>query len=205
MDSVRSLILKTAKDRGLSLADLSRRLGKNHSYIQQYVTRGIPRSLPKLAAQRLAEYLGVDVGMFGIKEDAALTIDTIIVVPWFARFKKNRHPSLSAWPFPLSFAREQLAVDPSAIRISKVSGNDMAPMLKDGDVIAINTEDHDLSLSGIFAIESKNQMIMRRMRPIIESGVKKIMVLGDNVPSHIVETTAIRIVGRIVWYGRKIT
>lgn len=60
MDSVRKLILDRAADRGTNLAELSRRIGKNHAYLQQFIKRGIPMDLPEKVRLSLAPVLGVD-------------------------------------------------------------------------------------------------------------------------------------------------
>jgi phage repressor protein C with HTH and peptisase S24 domain len=45
---------------GLDMAGVSRRLGHNHAYIQQFVTKGKPQSLPEETRIALAGILGLD-------------------------------------------------------------------------------------------------------------------------------------------------
>jgi phage repressor protein C with HTH and peptisase S24 domain len=59
MDAVRKLILDRAADTGTNLAELSRKIGKNHAYLQQFVKRGIPAELPEKVRHSLAPALGV--------------------------------------------------------------------------------------------------------------------------------------------------
>lgn len=42
------------------MTDLSRHLGKNHAYIQQYLERGIPRTLGEVERKKVASYLSID-------------------------------------------------------------------------------------------------------------------------------------------------
>ena len=42
------------------LANLSRALGRNHAYLQQFVKRGVPKKLPEEVRYQLAGLLGVD-------------------------------------------------------------------------------------------------------------------------------------------------
>lgn len=65
MDAVRILIAQIVKDRNLKLADLSRELGKNHAYLQQFLKRNVPDKLPEDVRSRLAELLGVDEQALG--------------------------------------------------------------------------------------------------------------------------------------------
>jgi lambda repressor-like predicted transcriptional regulator len=59
IDAPRALIVSVVEQRGLNLAHLSRSIGKAHSYLQQYLRRGIPRTLPEDVRERLACVLGV--------------------------------------------------------------------------------------------------------------------------------------------------
>jgi len=59
MDAVRKLILEKAADSGTNLAELSRKIGKNHAYLQQFIKRGVPSELPEKVRQPLASVLGV--------------------------------------------------------------------------------------------------------------------------------------------------
>ena len=43
----------------IDMADLSRRIGRNHAYIQQYLKRGIPRCLPHPIRIKVAGELGI--------------------------------------------------------------------------------------------------------------------------------------------------
>jgi phage repressor protein C with HTH and peptisase S24 domain len=59
MDAVRKLILDRAADTGTNLAELSRRIGKNHAYLQQFIKRGVPLELPEKVRRSLAPAIGV--------------------------------------------------------------------------------------------------------------------------------------------------
>lgn len=58
-DPVRARILEAARDRRLGLKALSLRLGRNPSYLQQFIARGTPRRLPEDLRQALAGLLGL--------------------------------------------------------------------------------------------------------------------------------------------------
>ncbi len=58
-DPVRDRIVKLALHRGLTLKELSLKIGRNHAYLQQFVRRGSPRTLPEPIRLELAQILGV--------------------------------------------------------------------------------------------------------------------------------------------------
>lgn len=59
LDPVRARIVKLATHRGLTLKELSLKIGRNHAYLQQFVRRGSPRMLPETIRLELAKILGV--------------------------------------------------------------------------------------------------------------------------------------------------
>jgi SOS-response transcriptional repressor LexA len=59
-DPVRDLIRNEAERRGESLSSLSKKIGKNHAYLQQFLERGVPKSLPEDVRPDLAILLGVE-------------------------------------------------------------------------------------------------------------------------------------------------
>lgn len=59
MDSVRDLVRQRLRAAGLSMSEASKRIGKSHSYIQQFLERGIPRTLPEDVREKLAVLLTI--------------------------------------------------------------------------------------------------------------------------------------------------
>jgi len=60
MDTARSAIVSRVAQLGLSLSELSLKVGKNHAYFQQFIKRGVPSRLPEEVRGRVAEILGID-------------------------------------------------------------------------------------------------------------------------------------------------
>lgn len=60
MDTARNAIVSRVMELGLSLSELSLKVGKNHAYFQQFVKRGVPHRLPELVRGRVSEILGID-------------------------------------------------------------------------------------------------------------------------------------------------
>jgi phage repressor protein C with HTH and peptisase S24 domain len=60
MDAVRKLILEKIDERGTNMAEVSRKIGRNHSYLQQFIFRTIHADVPEKIRHALAAELGVD-------------------------------------------------------------------------------------------------------------------------------------------------
>ncbi len=59
IDAPRALILARAEQLRMPLAEISRKIGANHAYLQQFIRRGIPRVLPEDVREALAAVLQV--------------------------------------------------------------------------------------------------------------------------------------------------
>lgn len=59
MDKVREIIAKTAEEKGLSLSELSKQLGRNQTYIQQFITKGSPKELHERDRAAISTILGI--------------------------------------------------------------------------------------------------------------------------------------------------
>jgi len=60
MDPIRKRVADRITALGLDMAGVSRRLGLNHAYIQQFVTKAKPQALPEEVRYGLADILGID-------------------------------------------------------------------------------------------------------------------------------------------------
>ena len=65
MISPRETLERLCAERGEDFAGLSRMLGRNSAYIQQYVRRGVPKRLGEDERRKLARYFGVAEALLG--------------------------------------------------------------------------------------------------------------------------------------------
>jgi len=85
-DKIRASLRRLIDQQGVDMATVSRAIGKNHAYIQQYLTRGIPAELSYKTAIALAHYFGTDIDVFGINASGAGSMHASNDP------KKKRHP-----------------------------------------------------------------------------------------------------------------
>jgi transcriptional regulator with XRE-family HTH domain len=67
-DEVRANLRRRAAERGYSLAELSRLLSRNPTYLQQYVERGRPETLHEDDRLCLAQLLMIDERELGARD-----------------------------------------------------------------------------------------------------------------------------------------
>src|SRR3954470_23702962 len=64
----RVALARLIEERGEDYAGLSRLLGRNAAYIQQFIKRGSPRRLAESDRRILARYFGVEEALLGARE-----------------------------------------------------------------------------------------------------------------------------------------
>ncbi len=200
-DVQRANFAKLVAARGLRLAALSRVLGRNPAYLQQYLMRGSPRELPERDRARLAEYLGVDETLLDGRRAADLAIVPRIEVAasagpgGWAEDEALRAP----FAFPPALLR-QLGVRPEAASMVCVAGDSMEPTLHDGDDVLIDRDRCRIDPRGIFVLRVEGELVVKRVRAAV-GGVE---LVSDN-PAHPVRFAragSFQLLGRVAWLGR---
>lgn len=200
-DAQRAALAALVEQRGISLARLSRVLGRNPAYLQQFMQRGTPRMLAEADRGRLARYLDVPESVLGgpggrgegLVAVARLDVDASAGP---GRIVQDR----AAAPHLLSESLLRLlGVRPAAASIIRVAGDSMEPLLHDGDEILV---DHDRTApgAGVFVLRLDGELMVKRLR----RAVGGIEVVSDNpaYPPRCVTPARIAVVGQVVWLGR---
>lgn len=187
---------------GVSLSALSRMLGRNPAYLQQYIRRGSPRILAEEDRRRLADFFGVAETMLGAAE-----------TPAAARYRLPRL-DLAASAGPGAYVDSEVALgtetlDPQLARrlrlapgagaILRVRGTSMEPTLRDGDHIVIDTADRQPERKpAIFVIRIGETLMVKRVAR--EGGA--LVARSDHPAAPPLPEGEIAVIGRVVWQMR---
>ena len=215
LSAPRARLLELSQVRGVSLAALSELLGRNPSYLQQFIRKGSPRKLEEQDRATLARFLGVG------EEELREPQENSYVEPrkpraggdWvevprldlgasagpgrvaggegaFDTFRFSRR-----WLEEQGLARAQL----SAIR---VEGDSMEPLLNDGDEILVDRSPRAFR-DGIHVVRLGDTLMVKR---VASAGPGRIALLSQNLAYPPVEVAAeeVEIIGRVVWKGGRV-
>ena len=210
----RDVLERLCAERGEDFAGLSRMLGKNPAYIQQYVRRGVPRRLGEDERRKLARYFGIAEALLGgPSEPESGTAAELVSV--------KRHPvTVSAGPGAVvteelgkpyfGFDERWLkALTPSAaanLSIVRVEGDSMTPTLNAGDDILVDLGDAAARLrDGIYVLRIDDALVVKRIA--LNPVGKRLTVQSDN-PAYPdwpdCTLKDINPIGRVIWSGRRI-
>ena len=139
----------SASERGESLAGLSRLLGRNDAYIQQYLRKGTPRRLPERERRTLARYFAVPESMLGGPAASRAVAERGLVAVSRSAVRASAGPGAIAedqaarpyFAFDPRWLRALTATPSERLTMIRVEGDSMAPTLNAGDDILVDHAD----------------------------------------------------------------
>jgi hypothetical protein len=114
------------------------------------------------------------------------------------------YPEVREMDFDAGLLRRITPAPMERLLIAHADGDSMAPTLKGGDMVLIDTTQKTLgALGAIWAISLFGAAGIKRLQPI---GETKVRVISDNPlePAQEVDAEDLRIDGRVVWFGRMV-
>ena len=208
----RAALERLIRERGEDYASLSRMLGRNIAYIQQFIKRGSPRRLPEEDRRTLARYFNVDEAVLG-GPPASASADGLVPVP-------RLDIGASAGPGALDGNEDRLGrigFDPAwlrrlgvgssaALSLVRVEGDSMAPTLADGDEILVDSGDDARRLrDGIYVLRIEDALVVKRIAVNPAGGTVSVRSDNSAYPGWPdCDPEALGIVGRVVWVGRAV-
>lgn len=206
-DPSRARLLELAQARGVSLAGLSELIGRNSSYLQQFIRKGSPRKLEEGDRRTLAQFFGVGESELGgsgeISPAAPATRSDWIEVPRLPIGAAAGPGALGADERPFDsfrFSRRWLKEQGLAgaqLSTIRVQGDSMEPVLHDGDEILVDRAQRTLR-DGIHVVRLGDALMVKRLAP---AGPGRATLLSQNYayPPVDVALAELEIVGRVVW------
>lgn len=213
MSDARSVLERLCAERGEDFAGLSRMLGRNAAYVQQFVRRGVPKRLKEEERRKLARYFAISEALLGGPPEEPGALNGLVSI--------NRHPvGVSAGPgaiaghelgkpyfgFDERWLKVLTATPASKLSIVRVEGDSMSPTLNDGDDILVDLGDAIERLrDGIYVLRIDESLIVKRLA--LNPVGRRVTVQSDN-PAYPdwpdCSLDEIRCIGRVIWSGRKI-
>ena len=194
-------LVAAAITRGVSLIALSRLLGRNDAYLNQFVNRGSPRRLAERDRRWLAAYLDVDETVLGAEQPATpgparlRRLDVRAAAGAGGLAEEDRATGTVAVD-PAELAR--LRVRPDQAAIITAQGDSMAPLIADGDELLVDTADRRLGpRPALMVVRLDGALLVKharvaRGRVLLESLNPMAAAIAPQLPA------AVELVGRVV-------
>jgi phage repressor protein C with HTH and peptisase S24 domain len=208
------MLERMCSERGENFAALSRLIGRNDAYIQQYLRKGTPRTLKERERRILAKYFQIPESMLGgLPEDPTAEFGELIPVarvsvrasagPGSVAGDESARPYFAFDPIWL---RSLTSSSPGKLSVIRVEGDSMSPTLSAGDDILVDLADGSERLrDGIYVLRVDGTLLVKRLA--VHPVGRRVTVQSDNPAYSDLPDCGldeIDCIGRVIWAGRKI-
>ena len=208
-DDPRTRLLLLASKKGVSLSGLSELIGRNSSYLQQFIRKGSPRKLEENDRRTLARFFGVNEAELGASEDFSAMLSAKpprgewLDVPRLA-LGASAGPGLlageelpiGAFRFGARWLREQ-GLNAAQLSAIRVEGDSMEATLRDGDEILVDRTPRAWR-DGIHVVRAGDALLVKRL----DTGRPGVVALVSDNPAYRTLELArgeVEVIGRVVW------
>lgn len=213
-ENARTTLMALSTERGVSLAALSSLIGRNPSYLQQFVKKKSPRRLEERDRRKLAQFFGVDESRLGgMEEKSVAPIGKPARTHWVdvprLALDASAGPGAAAGgeqPFgALRFSQgwlRSMGLNPADLTTIAVAGDSMHPVLNDGDEILVDRSRRALR-DGIHVVRVGDHVLVKR----IDMGHPGRVRLKSENPAYDpidLEPEDVAVIGRVVWKGGRL-
>ncbi|WP_298467698.1 LexA family transcriptional regulator [uncultured Erythrobacter sp.] len=216
LEDPRKRLLALSQERGASLASLSELLGRNPSYLQQFIRKGSPKKLEEQDRRTLARFFGVSEDELGAPKEKSYIDPTPppsregdwVEVPRLdigASAGPGALPDSEAAFDAFRFSRRWLVeqgFEGAQLSAITVEGDSMEPLLNNGDEILVDRAPRPFR-DGVHVVRMGDTLVVKR---VASAGGGRFSLLSQNLayPPVNVEAEDIEIVGRVIWKGGRI-
>ena len=210
LDPTRLRVMKLIQQKRTDLKKASLAIGRNAAYLQQYLYRGIPKTLPEDAREALAVFLGVpEESLRPPKTESAVepalpALAAAIAtapptamgggMPGFSQvpeldvrasaghgaFHEGDEEIKAVWMFPDAVIRHELRARSANLRIITIDGDSMEPLLASGDRVLVDTAQRVPAPPGIFVIWDGLGIVAKRIEHIPTAEPSRIVIKSVN-------------------------
>lgn len=211
-DAARVRLLELSRRSGISLAGLSTMIGRNSSYLQQFIRKGSPRRLEERDRRALAQFFDVPEAELGASEETSYPAPYPSARPYRSDWVEVPRLALGAAAGPGAVAGSETPFDTyrfsrnwlrdhgleggqlSAIR---VTGDSMEPLLNDGDEILVDRAQRSFH-EGVH-VARVGDVLMVKQLALAGQGRVSLRSVNPAYPPFEVPLDELEIVGRVVW------
>ena len=209
MDDVRETLDRLIRENGDDYSGLSKMLGRNAAYIQQFIKRGTPRKLDPEDRLRLASFYGIDEQLLGGPPPTGN--DGMVEVPVLDVNVSAGHGAVATsedrktrFSFDERWLRKLTPARGASLSVVRVMGDSMEPTLSDGDDVLVDASDHGSRLrDGVYVMRIDDTLVVKRIALRPDSPF--ITIASDN-PTYPtwedIDRSTVHIAGRVLWFGR---
>ena len=222
-DSFRARLRELLERNDVTMKRASQAIGRNHSFIHQYLTREHPRVLRQRDSEALAKLLGCEPGELRHptvpprkpakrqrrRPPAGTPVAEVLEIAGDATaflVCNEKVPRESPrWFLPEAMLRQEGCTDPCDLRIVSVRGDAMEPLLSEGDRLVIDTARTNPTTGQLCVIFDGSGLAVRRVEVVhgTEPAQWRLTCANPNYAPIACIAEEARIVATVMWQFRR--
>ena len=231
-DPVRLRLKHLLRQNNLTLMAASLAIGRNQTYLQQYLDRGAPAVLGYRDSQTLAEMLGCDPSELrhetvpkrrpmppsrprppaGLPEApvAAIPEITVEVSAGAGTFAEDFVSETARWHWPENMIRHEGGAAPENLRILRVRGNSMEPEMREGDRVVVDVSRRLPATGEAFVLWDGNGLVVKHVEAVHGDEVNedetprlKLISTNPDYASYSCLAQDVHILGTVLWVVKR--
>ena len=222
-DPVRETVRHLLRQNGIAMREASLAMGRNASYLQQFLQRGSPATLRRRDREVLARLLGctpadlwpaepvgqeVPAGSPLAAADAPLASIPEIEVAAAAgdgAITGEDPPEVARWGLPEAMLRHEGGAAPANLRILRARGDSMEPLVGEGDRLIVDVSRRAPATGELAVLWDGLGLVVKRVEAVSGSDPAELRLLSANpvYEPYAVPAQDVHMVGKVVWVLRK--
>lgn len=207
LDDVRKILNNHIEEKGYTYRDVSLKIGRKDSYIQQYIKYGFPRRLNEIDRKKIAIVLGIDEedliddelkfrfndDAVKLKKDSCMGIDIYKI-----KFEDKCCQNIVG---RVIFNKDELGIwfggNTGVLKIVKQEGGSMSPLIDNGDLIVFDESVKGFVGDGVYMIKFDDAILIKK----IQKNRDNDFILGvydDKYEDIVVKKEEFQILGKVV-------
>ncbi len=206
LDDVRKILNNYIEEKGYTYRDVSLKIGRKDSYIQQYIKYGFPRRLNEIDRKKIAIVLGVN-------EEDLIDDELKFRSSDFVNLKNDSYRGIDIYKIKFSdkcyqnivgriiFNQDELGLwfggNTNVLKIVKQEGGSMSPLIDNGDLIVFDESITGFVGDGVYMIKFEDAILVKK----IQKNRNEDFVLGvynDKYEDIVVKKGEFEILGKAV-------
>ena len=222
-DPVRETLRHLLRQNGIAMREASLAMGRNASYLQQFLQRGSPATLRRRDREVLAPLLGctpadlwpaepvateAPAGRPPVPAGAPLASVPEIEVAAAAgdgALTGEDPPEVARWSLPEAMLRHEGGAAPDNLRILRARGDSMEPLVGEGDRLIVDVSRRAPATGEVAVLWDGLGLVVKRVEAVSGSDPAELRLISANpvYEPYAVPAQDVHMVGKVVWVLRK--
>ena len=224
-DPVRERLRVLLRENDLTMARASTAIGRNKTYLQQYLVRGMPKVLGFQDSEALAKLLQCDPAELRHSElpprkpqtrtrrypPRGLPGAPLVAVPEMeveaaaggGAVADEITEERARWYLPEAMVRHEGDANPETLRILRVRGDSMEPEMREGDRLLVDTARRRPTTGELFVLFDGTGLVVKRVEMVPGEAHLRLLSANPAYAPYAALGEEVHIVGKVVWVLRR--